>query len=79
MAASREIGFPLLALRRPDGESFDDNGHAAARLAVSPCWDGLVLERGRSSSEVMRTARAGRRAVLLAQPILSWCCVQLCT
>lgn len=66
MAASHEIGFPLLALRRPDGESFDNNGHAAACLAVNPCWDEIVPERGRSSSEVMRTVRAGRRAVLVS-------------
>ena len=66
VAVSREISFPLLALRRPDGESFDGNRHAAARLAVSPCRDELILERGRSSSEVMRTARAGRRAVLVS-------------
>ena len=42
MAASHEINFPLLALLRPDGESFDDNGHAAACLSVSPCWDESV-------------------------------------
>jgi hypothetical protein len=35
VAASHEIEFPLLALRRPDGESFDENSHAETSVSVT--------------------------------------------